>query len=422
MERSTSFFKRGIAGQLPKFILVLGIIASLSSCRRDITKRELTSNYEGNSFSEVFSAFWNGLNSNYMFWDGETVDWNDMYRVYKPKFDSLDMLQYSDTVVNRCFQYMADMTKDLHDGQYSLAIWGGGNYRFEDSLYKSYITFIPKLLRTQRIRPALPDTLFDYVIQNNYLTNFDYGLYRSPKTNQVFQISSGKISKGTKNILYTNLNMFAMKESYDASFAARPPRPVIKNLFDNVHKSNCDGIIIDLRNNRGGNMEDVDFLVGQFTAKPVPYGFVRYRSGSNRLDYSAPLPLTIKPQPGSTDFKKPIVILVDIYTASASEAVILAFRSLPETKVVLIGEQTYGTSGIVVANGNDISTNGGSFNMGSFASIHMSNAALMDKDHHFNFSGLKPDTEVKYDAASINQMLHTGIDIQMEKAVKYFNQ
>jgi C-terminal processing protease CtpA/Prc len=252
------------------------------------------------------------------------------------------------------------------------------------------------------------------------LNDFDYGVYRNYNTGQIFQIITGSISKGAKNILYTGINNFMMKESYNASSAARPPRPVIKNLFDNMHKSRCDGVIIDLRNNRGGSLEDIDFFVGQFTTKPALYGYIRYKSGSGRLDYTPSLPLNITPQTGATDFKKPIVILADIYSSALCEMVIQAFKGLPEAKVTVIGERTYGTSGLMT--GNDISTNGGTFNMGAFATARMSNAALLDKNHQFNFSGISPDVEIKYDAASIQAMLHTGIDIQMEKAIKYLNQ
>jgi len=315
---------------------------------------------------------------------------------------------------------MADMTKDLKDGQYALQVYSGGNFNFDDSLYKSYITFIPRLFKTQRTRNALPDTLFDYIVQYNYLNNFDYGVYFSYTTGQPFQIITGRISKGTKNVLYAGLNNnFMMKESYNANYSARPTRPVIKNLFDNIHKSNCDAVIIDLRNNRGGNSEDVDFLVGQFTSSPVLYGYSRFKSGVNRLDYTPLLPMNVTPQTGATDFKKPIVILTDLYTGALSEAVVLAFKALPGAQVTVIGEHTYGTSGLIV--GDDISTNGGSFNLGSFGSVRLSNAALEDKDHKFNFNGIKPDIEVDYDATSIKNMLSSGVDIQLEKAIQFLN-
>ena len=412
-------FKK-ISQRLSLYIVAGVLVAGLFSCRKNIEKRELLSNYEENNFSELFQSFWQGMNTNYLYWDQETVDWDNMYRTYKPKFDSLDIRRYSDTTMNLCFQYMADMTKDLKDGQYALQLWNGGDFRFEDSLYKGYISFIPKLFKTERIRTALPDTLFDYIVQYNYLKDFDYGVYRNWNTNSIFQIITGRLKKGQKNILYTSLNLFAIKEAYNATNASRPPRPVIKNFFDNIHKSNCDGVILDLRNNRGGNLEDVDFLVGQFTSKPMLFGYARYKSGVGRLDYTPPLPLNITQQTGATDFKKPIVILADIYSAALSEVVMQAFKALPSAKVMVVGEHTYGTSGLFT--GNDISTNGGTFGLGAFGGVRISNTALQDKNHNFNFSGISPDFEVKYNAASIDQMLHTGVDIQLEKAIQVINQ
>ena len=412
------YFKHSTSQRL-RWILLVAVLSGLVSCKREILKPELNSNYEGNTYGEAFQAFWNGINSHYLFWDAETVNWDSMYRAYKPRFDSLDQLRYSDTTTNLCFQYMADMTKNLKDGQYALNLWQGGNYNFEDSLYKSYISFIPKLLRAARVHNPLPDTLFDYIIQNNYLKEFDYGVYRNFNTMDIFQIITGRLKKGTKNVLYANLNNFMMKEAFEAPYPSRPPRPVITNLFNNIRKSNCDAIIIDLRNNRGGNLDDINFLVGQFTTKPVLFGYARYKSGSGRLDYTPGIPMEITPQANATDFKKPIVILTDIYSAALCETVITAFKSLPEAQVFTIGEHTYGTAGVMV--GNEISTNGGSFYVGNFASVRLSNAAVLDRNHQFNFTGIAPDLEVTYDAARIKQMLQTGVDIQLEKAIQFIN-
>jgi len=404
--------------RLAKFVSLCLIVVSLFSCTREVPERELLSNYEANNFAEVFKVFWNGMNSNYMFWDKETIDWDSVYRAYKPKFDSLDMQPYSDTTQNHCFQYMADMTKTLKDGQYALMVWAGGDFQFEGQQYKSYISFIPKLFRTQRVREALPDTLFDYIIQNNYLKDFDYGVHRNA-LNQPCQIITGRVRKGIKDIIYTSVNMFALKDGYGANYGSRPVRPVIKNLFDNIRKSNCDALIIDLRNNRGGNQEDINFLAGQFTSSALLFGYARYKSGTGRLDYTPPLPMHITPQEKANDFKKPIIILTDIYSSALCESVILAFKALPDAKVTVVGERTYGTAGFIT--GDDV-TNGGGFRIGEFASVRISNTAIQDKDGKFNFSGIEPDIEVKYNAASISQMLHSGVDIQLEKAIQFINQ
>src|SRR3954469_16862562 len=104
-----TFLRSGIRRQLLMVAVTGSLMAGLHSCKREIPKRELLTNYEVNTYAELFKVFWNGMNTNYLFWDQEKVNWDSMYRVYKPRFDTLDLLQNSDTITNRCFQYMADM-------------------------------------------------------------------------------------------------------------------------------------------------------------------------------------------------------------------------------------------------------------------------------------------------------------------------
>ncbi|HXB90639.1 MAG TPA: S41 family peptidase, partial [Puia sp.] len=200
----------------------------------------------------------------------------------------------------------------------------------------------------------------------------------------------------------------------------RPMRPVLRNFFSAMRQPGCDGLILDLRNNRGGDLEDIDFLVGQFTANPLLFGYMRYKSGPGRLDYTPSIEMNVTPQQGATDFRKKIVILTDAYTASLSEKVILAFKALPTATVVTIGATTYGSCGLLNADG--IATNSGSFAMATFGSVQLSNMAVEDTKHQFTMGGIAPDVKVVYDAAGIAQMLKTGVDIQMEAAIRYLNQ
>src|SRR5688572_20568035 len=75
------------AGRLVIALLLAGIL--VVGCRKDVDKERVTS-YYGKSYTEIFEAFWNGMNSNYVFWDIETVDWDNMYTTYKPRFEYLD--------------------------------------------------------------------------------------------------------------------------------------------------------------------------------------------------------------------------------------------------------------------------------------------------------------------------------------------
>ena len=78
-----SFYEKEISIVITRAFIVL----FLSSCRKDLKNVETPENYIGGSFSEVFDAFWNGMNNNYVFWDIDTTNWDNMYKIYKPIFD-----------------------------------------------------------------------------------------------------------------------------------------------------------------------------------------------------------------------------------------------------------------------------------------------------------------------------------------------
>jgi hypothetical protein len=402
-------------------VLLVLISFGFGACKHDIVKPDLLSDYEVNTYSDVFEIFWKGINTNYVYWEQDPLNWDSIHAVYKPKFAAIDTLSDQNAAQNMAFQYMVDMTKNLKDGNYSLTVNNGGDFVFQDSSYKSMLRFVPKLMANARTHPVLPDTLFDYVIQHNYLNDFDYGQYRDMNTLQIFQAITGSMSKCSKNIEYLGLNSFMMKVGYNQDYSTRPPvRPVMKNFFSAIRQPSCDGFVLDLRNNRGGNLEDIDFFVGQLTTKPLLFGYVRYKSGSGRLDYTPTVPMYVQPQTGAVDFKKKIVILTDSYTASLSEKVIMALKALPGATVVTIGDPTYGSMGLMGT--NEIATNSGSFNIPNFGAVSLSNLAVQDTKHQFTIGAIAPDVKVSYDAAGVTQMLKTGVDIQMEAAVRYLNQ
>jgi hypothetical protein len=406
-----------------RFLWVVLVLLCVSSCRKDnIVKRDLISDYEISSYSEMFQVLWKGINTNYVYWAQDPLNWDSVYTVFKPRFDSVDRLAKKDQIAaqNMAFQCMVDMTKNLKDGNFAMQLGGGGDYTFQDSAYKGMISFIPKLMLTARINPVLPDTLFDYIIHNNYLKGFDYGQYLDYNSLQVCQTITGTVSRCNKNIEYLGVNTFMLAAAYNSTYSDRPIRPVLKNFFSAVKQPGCDGFILDLRNNRGGNIEDIDFLVGQLTTTPLLYGYARYKSGSGRLDYTPSLALRVSPQPGGADFKKKIVILTDAYTASLSEKVIMALKAIPDATVVAIGATTYGSCGLIASNA--ITTNSGGFAIGAYGSVNLSSMAFQDTKGRFIMGGVVPDIPVAYDTTGVTQMLKTGVDIQMEAAVRYLNQ
>ena len=100
---------------LPVVLLILLV----SSCTKDIQNVNRPENYVAGTFSDVFEAFWNGMNNNYVFWDIDTTDWDAMYTRYQPIFAKMNINDAND--VKKSINYFRLMTQGLVDSHYNLS-------------------------------------------------------------------------------------------------------------------------------------------------------------------------------------------------------------------------------------------------------------------------------------------------------------
>ena len=101
----------------------------------------------------------------------------------------------------------------------------------------------------------------------------------------------------------------------------------IGNLLDALNAENIEGLILDLRNNGGGSLKDAVDITGHFI-RMGPVVQVK-----NRNEYREAL-YDLNP---SVKFKKPLVVLINTFSASASE--ILAAALQDYGRAVIIGTQ-----------------------------------------------------------------------------------
>jgi len=97
-----------------------------------------------------------------------------------------------------------------------------------------------------------------------------------------------------------------------------------------LKKENIDGLILDLRNNGGGSAEEATELAGIF----IDAGPVQQEKGRDGKVY------TLKDINRGTIYDGPLVILVNGYSASASEIVAGALQDY--NRAVIVGANTYG--------------------------------------------------------------------------------
>ncbi len=104
----------------------------------------------------------------------------------------------------------------------------------------------------------------------------------------------------------------------------------VRRLLEQLKKEKVDGVIIDLRNNGGGSLQEAVQMTGLFIKKG-PVVQVRDADGSIDVDKD--------PDP-SIEYDGPLAVLVNRFSASASEIFSAAIQDYG--RGLIIGEQTYG--------------------------------------------------------------------------------
>lgn len=161
--------------------------------------------------------------------------------------------------------------------------------------------------------------------------------------------------------------------------------------LEDLKSQNMRGLIVDLRNNTGGLLDSVTSILNDILPKgTIVYTVDKY---GTREDYTSD---------GKTPLEIPMVILVNGYTASASEIFAGAVRDYDMAK--LVGTQTYG-KGVVQTT---IRLADGSALKLTTANYYTPNGT------NINGTGLTPDVEVEPDLTPLEDGSY--YDNQLAKA------
>lgn len=101
----------------------------------------------------------------------------------------------------------------------------------------------------------------------------------------------------------------------------------VKNILLDFNKNKVDGVVLDLRSNGGGGLEEVISMAGLFIGRN-PVVMVRHSSGSREVRHSTQ----------SLVYSGPLMILTNRYSASASEILAGAMRDYQ--RAILVGDKT----------------------------------------------------------------------------------
>jgi len=170
-----------------------------------------------------------------------------------------------------------------------------------------------------------------------------------------------------------------------------------KTITQQIKQTSPDGIILDLRNNPGGLLDQVEKIAGWFLEKGEII-VIEEQKGQEVSRGASNGP--------STFADMPVVVLINQGSASGAEILAAALRDNRQIK--LIGETSYGKG--TVQRLVDLSD-------GSSIKITIANW-LTPKGATIEGEGIKPDIEIKMTQEDIEK----GIDPQLEKAEEIISQ
>ena len=160
-------------------------------------------------------------------------------------------------------------------------------------------------------------------------------------------------------------------------------------------------IIIDVRNNEGGFLENATGAAGRFADRTTTVAYVRYRNGPAHTDFAAPIAQQVVPA-GSRRFAGKVYLLTSRNTISAAELFVLSMRALGNTTVV--GDTTAGETGSPFARELQ---NGWSYQFPESLELTLDG-------HWFEEIGLPPDVTVEN---SIDEINNHNVDAQLSRAI-----
>ncbi|WP_456438412.1 S41 family peptidase [Psychroserpens sp.] len=138
---------------------------------------------------------------------------------------------------------------------------------------------------------------------------------------------TGYLLKDRANVGYISINNFY--SDFESPNGLGVANDVAKELYK-LQKENIDALILDLRFNGGGSMKEAADLSGMFINRG-PLSIIKYANGET---------FTIKDMNRGSLFMKPIVILINGFSASASEFFAAAMQDY--NRAIILGSPTHG--------------------------------------------------------------------------------
>jgi hypothetical protein len=329
------------------YIVTLVHLVSLSSC--------VDTDEQPNTPTGNFEALWQIMDEHYCFFDYKQheygLDWNAVYNNYKVRVsDKMNSQQL--------FEVLTDMLSELRDGHVNLtSAMDYGRYwawheaypqNFSDTLERRYMSTDYKIAGGLRYR-VLDDNI-GYIRYESFMT---------------------PVGEGNLDDCLSYLML-------------------------------CRGLIIDIRNNGGGELTTAERLAGRFIQEKTLVGYMQHKTGKGHNDFSDLEERWLEPS-SNLRWHKGVCVLTNRSVFSAANDFAVIMHALPNVRIV--GDHTGGGSGMPMSS-----------SLPNGWSVRYSACPMYDRNKQQTEFGINPDIKIDLTDEATSQ----GIDLIIEAARRYF--
>lgn len=334
---------------MKKIFILFAALCVLSACHNI---DEWDNNPLGN-----FNALWQIFDEHYCFFNQKNVDWYSAHDTFSKKLSS-SMTQ------EELFLVCSDMLDLLKDGHVNITTG------FNTYYYRRWWSDYPQNFNLR-------------VIEENYL-HFNYRTMNAC----MFDVMPD-------NIGYLRISSFSS--------------PIGEGNLDNIlsHLSPTKGLIIDVRNNGGGDVTTVETLCRRFIFTRTLMGYISHKTGTGHNDFSEPTAIYYEPaKEGRVMWGKPVVILTNRSSYSATNTFVGYMKNLPN--VTIIGDRTGGGCGMPYS--SELPNGWG---------IRFSACPMLDANGTLTENGIDPSPGFKIDISPDDES--AGRDTILDTAINFLS-
>ena len=321
--------------------LLISLLNATSCIREDVS---------GNTPEANFESLWKIIDEQYCFLDYKKqeygLDWDQVHETYAKRITPSMGWE-------ALFEVLSEMVAELRDGHVNLTS------SLASSQYRQWFDSYPR---------NFSDSIQSIYLKKDY--NQSSGLTYQILENNIGYIYCSSFSNGIGDgNLDQTLNRLAI----------------------------CDGLIIDVRNNGGGNLTTAQKLAARFTNQKTLVGYMTHKTGKGHSDFSNPYPVYIEPSNGIR-WQKRAVVLTNRRSFSATNDFVNSMKQFP--LITIVGDKTGGGSGLPFTS-----------EIPCGWSIRFSASPMLDPQMNQIEFGINPDVKVDMTSEDMQKGKDTMIEI-----------